>query len=133
VNSTERLSDFVARHVTIGRVQPGASYHYLYAPYYLAPQSLPTKEELAQSLLADAEFQSLKLGNWLNSPSGEAIAEVVAEVVPSTLQPEFGLIVDGLKLAADLQKTNGRAQIGVGSLVLLFAGLVVREGLKAAA
>ena len=132
MNSTERLSDFVARRITVGRVQPGAGYRYFFAPYYLPPQSLPTKEELAHSLLADAEFQSLKLGNWLNSPSGEVIAQIVAEVVPSTLQPEFGLIVDGLKLAADVQKTNGRAQIGVGSLVLLFAGLVVRAGLMPA-
>ncbi len=133
MNSTERLSDFVARRVEVGRVKPGASYHYLYAPYYLPPQSLPTTEELARNLLADAEFRSLKLGNWLTSPSGEVLAQIVAEVVPSTLQPEFGLIVDGLKLAADLQKTNGRAQIGVGGLVLLFAGLVMREGLKPSA
>ncbi|MHB8394334.1 MAG: hypothetical protein ACYDC5_07510 [Candidatus Dormibacteria bacterium] len=131
MNSPEQLSDFVAKRIGVGRVQPGALY--FYTPFYLVRQPLPTREQLAQSLLADAEFQSLKLGNWLNSPSGEAIAQIVAEVVPSTLQPEFGLIVDGLKLAADLQKTNGRAQIGVGSLVLLFAGLVVREGLKAAA
>lgn len=133
MNSTERLSDFVGRRVQVGRVRPGASYHYLYTPYYLPPPSLPTKEELAQNFLADAEFKSLKLGNWLNSPSGEVIAQIVAEVVPSTLQPEFGLIVDALKLAADLQKTNGRAQIGVGGLLLLFAGLIVSEGFKAAA
>ena len=133
MNAIERLPDFVGRRVQVGRVRPGASYDYLYAPYYLPPQPLPSKEQVAQDLLADAEFQSLKLGNWLNSPSGEVIAQIVAEVVPTTLQPEFGLIVGGLKLAADLQKTNGRAQIGVGSLLLLFAGLVVREGLKAAA
>ncbi len=131
MSSPEQLSDFVARRISVGRVQPGALY--FYTPFYLVRQPLPTREELARSLLADAEFQSLKLGNWLTSPSGEVIAQIVAEVVPSTLEPEFELIVDGLKLAADLQKTNGRAQIGVGSLLLLFAGLVVREGLKAAA
>lgn len=131
MNSPEQLSDFVAKGIGVGRVQPGAIY--FYTPFYLVRQALPTKEELAQSLLADAEFQGLKLGNWLNSPSGEVIAQIVAEVVPPTLQPEFGLIVDGLKLAADLQKSNGRAQLIIGSLVFVLAGLVVKEGLKPSA
>lgn len=61
------------------------------------------------------------------------IAEIVAEVIPSSLQPEFGLIVDGLKLAAGLQQNKGRAQIGLGSLVLLGVGILIKEGMKPAA
>lgn len=129
MNSTERLADFVARRVEVGRVRRGA-YYRCSPDYFMSLASLPSKEELAQVFLADAEFQSLKLGGWLGSPAGEGIAEAVAEVVPTTLQPEFSLIVEGLKLAADLQKAQGRAQVGAGSIFLLLGGLLVREVLR---
>jgi hypothetical protein len=131
VDSLQLLPSFVVRRLTVGRVQPGANY--FYPSYFAVPYELPTVEKIAKDLLADAEFQSLKLGNWLNSPSGEVIAQIVAEVIPSTLQPEFGLIVDGLKLAADLQQKKGRGQIGLGSMVLLGVGILIREGVKPAA
>lgn len=114
----------------MGRIQPGADLRY--AHYYALVESLPTKEALAAELLADAEFNALRLGNWLSSPSGEVIATIVAQVIPETLQPEFGLLVDALKLAADLQQSKGRAQIGFGTAAALLIGLVIREGLKPA-
>lgn len=129
MTSREQLSDFVSRRISIGRVQPGTDYRY-YPRSYLARQQLPSKEGVAQSLLADAEFRSLRLGNWLNSPSGELVAEAVAYVVPTALQPEFGLIVDGLKLAADLQQARGRKQIGAVSVGLVLVGIVARESLS---
>ena len=33
--------------------------------------------QVADALLADAEFRALRLGTWLNTPSGEGVAAVV--------------------------------------------------------
>jgi hypothetical protein len=75
----------------------------------------------------------LGLANWLNTPTGEVVATIVAEVIPATLEPEFSLIVDALKLAADLQQAKGRTQIGVGGFVALVLGIAIREANKAPA
>jgi len=128
MKSRQEISSFVARCVTVGRVRPDA--YYYFAQYEAIPYLLPTREELANTFLADAESQALSLGNWLSTPTGEVIASIVGEVIPATLQPEFPLIVDALKLAADLQQAKGRKQIGVGGIVALGLGIMILEANK---
>jgi hypothetical protein len=96
--------------------------------------SLPNYEEIATDLFGDAGFRTLQLGTWLESPSGEAIAEALALVLPRTLAPEFDLIVAGLKAAADRQRGEAWSLIirrGVGTLIVGAAvGTVIRKGLR---
>jgi hypothetical protein len=132
MKSPKEVSSFVARRVLVGRVRPNA-YYYYYAQYEAIPYRLPTREQLANAFLSDAEFRALGLANWLNTPTGEVVATIVAEVIPATLEPEFSLIVDALKLAADLQQAKGRTQIGVGGFVALVLGIAIREANKAPA
>ena len=38
--------------------------------------------QIADALLADAEFSALRLGTWLSTPSGELLAATVTALTP---------------------------------------------------
>jgi hypothetical protein len=81
----------------------------------------PAVEELAAELLADAEFQSLRLGSWLETPEGAFYAQVVEMVMPPFYRQDAELLVSALKLAAKLQQRNQRLAGGValGAIALV--------------
>lgn len=93
-------------------------------------QQLPTVEQFAKDLAADAEFRSLQIGTWLGTTDGEVIETAVGMVIPPFYRPEYDMAVDGLKLAARLQQQQGQqvaervALFTVGAS-LLAAGVVV--------
>lgn len=113
--------------------------HPVFAPYLAHPQemgqhviparffrNLPTAEELAGQLLADSEFQALKLGGWLGTTEGKVIAEAVSLVIPPAYGPVFNLAVDALTIAAKEQfKGHDKVAAGilVGALLLLLSKL----------
>ncbi|MHB1486586.1 MAG: hypothetical protein ACYCS7_14255 [Acidimicrobiales bacterium] len=74
-------------------------------------------QSLGVVLADDAGFQALELGTWLNSPDGAFIAEAVGQVLSPAFRPEYQLVVDGLKFAANHQRVAGW-QRGVGVVVL---------------
>jgi hypothetical protein len=94
-------------------------------PSWLRKQALPTVEEYAGLLLDDAEFRSLQVGNWLGTTNGQIISEGVAQVIPPFYRPEYELVVEGMKLAANQQAISGQATAGKIALGVFMTGLVV--------
>ncbi|MGN6663942.1 MAG: hypothetical protein ACTHK6_07050 [Solirubrobacterales bacterium] len=86
------------------------------APPFREPY--PSVQELADELLADSEFEALRLATWLRSPDGKFIAEAVALVIPPAYRPEFDLAVEALQLAAAMQYEEGAPQRVAGGFAL---------------
>ncbi|HVC99851.1 MAG TPA: hypothetical protein VNG93_01725 [Candidatus Dormibacteraeota bacterium] len=99
-------------------------------------QPLPSVDQLAKALVADAEFRSLQLGTWLGTTDGEVIETAVGTVIPPIYRHEYDVAVDGLKLAARLQQQAGQEVAGKVALSVvgasLFAAGVVALGRSAA-
>lgn len=118
---SNQIADFLRRRVVFAR----NAYGYPWGRAYAGWHTLPTAEQFAKDLLADAEFRSFQLGTWLGTTDGEVITTAVATVIPPMYQPEFDLAVDGLKLAARMQQQEGQkvalSIIGAG---LIGAGLI---------
>ena len=98
-------------------------------PYFLRPNPLPNPEDYARTLLADSEFRALQLGTWLGTTDGEIISCAVAQVIPLPYRPEYGLLVNGLTLAAKLQAQEGQAAAEKVLLVLLGVTLFILDTL----
>jgi hypothetical protein len=66
----------------------------------------------------------LRLGTWLGTTDGQIISSAVATVIPPTYRPEYNLVVDGLKLAAELQ-AQGKQKVAsiIGGVVLVVSGV----------
>ncbi len=104
---------------------PGEWYHgagWIQPP--VASRTTPT--ELAQDLVANAEFRALQLGTWLNRPDTELITAAVEAITPPPYREDIELITEALKLAARAQRGEGigRALLTSGAaagLTLLLA------------
>jgi len=75
-----------------------------------------TAAQIAEALLADAGFRALKLGTWLNTPSGELLVAAVASLAPQPYQADIDLLIDALRLAAQRQQDEARQKLAVGLL-----------------
>jgi hypothetical protein len=78
--------------------------------------SVYTAGQIADALLADAEFRALRLGTWLNTPSGELLTAAVTALTPPPFQQDIALLVEALHLAAQRQQAEARQKIAVGVL-----------------
>jgi len=127
----DQVADFLRRRITF---IPNIYGHPWGRPAWQQP--LPSVEQFAKDLLADAEFRSLQLGTWLGTTDGEVIETAVGMVIPPVYKPEYDLAVDGLKLAARLQQQAGQQVAGKVALSIvgasLFAAGVVALGRSAA-
>ena len=56
--------------------------------------------QVADALLADAEFRALRLGTWLSTQSGELLAAAVTALTPPPFQQDTSLLIEALLLAA---------------------------------
>ena len=129
----DQLADFIRRRISLGRVQPGCDYPYgawYPVPHLVAP--LPAFEQVAAELVRDTEFRALQLGTFLNTPSGEFLEEAVALAVPRGLAPEFTILVDALKVAANLQQGEARGNLILSAIGAIVIGVLVTEARKAA-
>ncbi len=102
-------------------VQDSPAFRSLLLSRQVAPpfrEPYPSAPELASEILADPEFQALRLATWLRSPDGELIAKSVAQVIPPAYRLEFGLAVEALHLAADMQYEQGAPQRAAGAVAL---------------
>jgi hypothetical protein len=72
--------------------------------------------QIADALLADAGFRALRLGTWLNTPSGELLAAAVTALAPPPLDEDAGLLIEGLQLATQRQQAEARQKIAAGLL-----------------
>ena len=84
--------------------------------YPLLPAPRPTVDELAQELLAIAEFRALQLGTWLGTTDGELVAGAVEMVTPSFYRQDVELLVAALQRAAQLQQPEGQQVAGRNAL-----------------
>ncbi|HXV06309.1 MAG TPA: hypothetical protein VFP23_10440 [Solirubrobacterales bacterium] len=104
----------------------------IFRPVVVWPQTVPpfrrlpypTARQMADELLADSEFEALRLASWMRSPNGELIAEAVSLVIPSAFQPEYELAVEALQLAAEMQYEEGRPKRLAGVLALTGASIL---------
>ena len=87
-------------------------------------QPLPSVDQFAKELVADAEFRSLQLGTWLGTTDGEVIETAVGMAIPPIYRPEYVVAVDGLKLAARLQQQAGQEMAGKVALSVVGASLI---------
>lgn len=92
--------------------------------YPITAQPL-TAEQLGQLFLDDAQFRALALANWLNTPSGEVFADVVARVLPPSYEPIFTVTVDALQFAAREQTFEGRRRAAALALGVATVGVMV--------
>lgn len=96
--------------------------------------SLDTVEALAETFLADADFQALRLGRWLGTPQGHLIAAAVEMGLPYPYREFSHLFVAALTRAAELQaaqqkdKARSHLLVAAGALALTLAALVGRNG-----
>jgi len=75
-----------------------------------------TPAQIADALLADAEFRALRLGTWLSTPSGELLADAVTALAPAPYQQDISLLIDALQLAAERQQAEARQKLAIGLL-----------------
>ncbi len=75
-----------------------------------------TAGHIADALLADAEFRALRLGTWLNTPSGELLAAAVTALTPAPFNQDLELLIEALQLAAQRQQAEARQKIAAGLL-----------------
>jgi hypothetical protein len=79
-------------------------------------QERPTAKAIADDLIKFAEFRALRLGTWLGTETGQVIAEAVEIVSPPFYRQDEELLVEALKLAAAMQKSEGEAKAGAVAL-----------------
>jgi hypothetical protein len=81
-------------------------------------------EEIAVELISNAEFQALRLGTWLNTPQGQAVAAAVEAISPPLYREDVKLITEALMLAARTQQKEQRNRVLAGA-ALATAGLAI--------
>lgn len=121
----DEIAAFLNEYVSLPRVtnRHGWTAGHSWASY--PPHAAgPTADQLADELLAVAEFRALQLGTWLGTADGQIIAEAIEMVAPPFYRQDIGLLFDALRLAASLQEHEGRRVAGRFALgVLASAGL----------
>jgi hypothetical protein len=80
-----------------------------------------TPAYVAQALLGETEFRALKLGTWLNTPSGEVLAAAVEQLSPPPYAQDAQLLIEALQLAAKQQQNEARKTLLAGAA---FAGVL---------
>lgn len=127
----EQLTQFLDRRITFPRVMSiyGWPAPQQYVPVFVHPYQRPTAEQLANWLLADAEFRALQLGTWLGTTQGEVIAEAVETVTPPFYRQDVELLVEALQLAARLQSQEGQQKAGKVALGVLGAAALIALGI----
>ncbi len=83
-----------------------------------AMASVYSAGQVADALLADAEFRALRLGTWLNTPlrggrSGRGHGPDGGAVQTGQ---DIDLLIEGLQLAAQRQQAGARPKLAVGLL-----------------
>jgi len=129
-DQAQQIATYIAEHpVFVSHVpRPGYPAGVLYFP---TAYPMPTAEQLAEEMIEDVGFQTLRLGGFLKTPDGQLISKGVALALPNADRAVCNLAVDALILAAEKQNDVSPLQAGVGAVVaalLLAAVLAERHG-----
>lgn len=121
-----RLAQVLQQNVAVGRFPSQA-------PYFGADNTAPlwSSAQLADHLLTLADFRSLDLGGWRGVVADAVISEALELVLPMWMQPEFGLLFEAVKIAAQRQRGESWTRIGVGAAVSTLVGLFFAAVAKA--
>jgi hypothetical protein len=116
---TDRLVNYLTRY-TADWPRQG------FLPYFHSPSmaSAYSSQQIADALLADAEFRALKLGTFLNTPDGQLLAAAVKALSPPPYREDIALLVEALQLAAKMQHEAARETFVKGVVVALGVGAV---------
>jgi len=95
-------------------------------PQLMAERS--SSEEIAAHLFANAEFRSLQLGTWLNTPNSQRIAAAVENLTPPLYREDIHLLTDAVTVAAKMQHDAGRERALAAGLVLAVGGALLAAG-----
>lgn len=101
-DTQHRLTEFLNQHVSLPRRVPVHAFRW-------QPIDRPSLANLAEQLLANAEFRALGLGTWLGTPDGKLFTAAVEAVTPPFYRQDEELLAEALKLAAKMQSGNQRA------------------------
>jgi len=121
-NITEFIDGYIAHWP---RVQgwPGQYYGLSWDPPAMAHATTP--QELAENLAADAEFRTLQLGTWLNRPDVELITAAVEAITPPPYRQDIELLIQGIQLAAQLQRRDGWKSVAFATVSTALVGLLM--------
>lgn len=127
--TTQDLADYLGAFTQAWPKQP-APWDYTYfsspAPTIAARHSTA---DVAQWLLADAEFKAMKLGNWLSTPDGKLVMAAIGMLAPAPYAEDAELLADAIQLAAKLQQSDARAKIfAVAAIGSVFVALGASGG-----
>ena len=121
----QQIIDYLSRHPVFCAYVDNASQIDPLSWPYMMPPVLPSVEKLTQAMLQDAEFRALRLGSWLGTTDGRAIAEAVRLAIPPQYGAAYNLAVEGLTLAARMQRNEGRQTAGAIALLVLVGAFLV--------
>ena len=71
--------------------------------------------QVADALLADAEFRALRLDTWLNTPP-ESSSRLRSWPYAAPFKQDIDLLIEGLQLAAQRQQAEARQKLAGGLL-----------------
>ena len=118
----QQLSQFLDQRIAWERLPPPSGWGSpAWQRFNSTYQPRPTHEQLAKELLAIPEYRALQLGTWLGTTDGKIITEAVELVAPPFYREDIELLVDALKLAAQIQAQEGQDK--AGKLALGAAGV----------
>jgi hypothetical protein len=80
-------------------------------------------EHIAAELAADANFGTIRLAGWLQTPDGALIIQIVQSVLPYPYNYGADVLADAIQIAARQRTERQRGFILIGGLAL--AALVV--------
>lgn len=87
--------------------------------------TMRTAEDVAKQLLADTEFNEVRLAAFLRSPDGEIVRAVVMRILPAPQRQLAGLLVQAILIAADARTQRDQVVAGLATIAALtiIAGL----------
>jgi hypothetical protein len=105
----QQITQFLDSYVAAWPRSPYWPGEWYYSAGWMQPPvaSRVTPVELAQDLLANAQFRTLQIGTWLNRPDAELITAAVEAITPPPYREDIELLTEALKLAARTQRGEG--------------------------
>jgi hypothetical protein len=114
MSKQEQIADFLDKHVT-GLPRCHGPYRWYLSQGYVWDTSRESAQEIAEQFLAIAEFRSLQLGTWLGTAEGQIFIEAVEMVVPGFYVEDVDLLVEALRVAAELQQQRSQRRVLAGA------------------
>lgn len=114
MSKQEQIARFLDEHVS-GLPRCHGPFRYTLSQGSIWDTRRSTAEEIAYDLLEIAAFRSLQLGTWLGTTEGQVLVQAVEMVVPMFYVEDVELLVEALRIAAELQQRQSRRKVLAGA------------------